>query len=127
MAPDDKSRWLVTLPPDDRQAFLSALNQNERAELQHLWELWGRSEQRAPTGDWRLWLILAGRGFGKTRAGAEWVDAVVRGKPPYARRGERCGRIALVATSEERARPVAAAGAAPRGCRSVRVRRPTSA
>jgi hypothetical protein len=32
-----------------------------------------RAAQRAPEGDWTIWAILAGRGFGKTRAGAEWV------------------------------------------------------
>jgi len=37
------------------------------------WSLWARPAQLAPDGDWRIWLILAGRGFGKTRTGAEWV------------------------------------------------------
>ena len=37
------------------------------------WSLWARPAQLAPDSDWRIWLILAGRGFGKTRTGAEWV------------------------------------------------------
>ena len=37
------------------------------------WSLWARPAQLAPDGGWRIWLILAGRGFGKTRTGAEWV------------------------------------------------------
>ncbi len=37
------------------------------------WTLWARPKQLAPEGNWRAWLILAGRGFGKTRSGAEWV------------------------------------------------------
>ena len=37
------------------------------------WELWARPNQLHPTGEWAHWLVLAGRGFGKTRAGAEWV------------------------------------------------------
>jgi phage terminase large subunit-like protein len=41
------------------------------------WDVIGRIEQQPPAGDWRYWLILAGRGFGKTRAGAEWVRAEV--------------------------------------------------
>jgi phage terminase large subunit-like protein len=102
MAPDDKSRWLLSLPTDDRQAFLGALSPNERAELQHLWELWGRSEQRAPKGDWRLWLILAGRGFGKTRAGAEWIREIARDNPT--------ARIALVGASLPEARAVMVEG-----------------
>ena len=39
------------------------------------WHLVARKEQRPPTGDWLTWLILAGRGWGKTRTGAEWVQA----------------------------------------------------
>jgi phage terminase large subunit-like protein len=42
------------------------------------WAIQARGNQLAPDGKWRLWLILAGRGFGKTRAGAEWVDAYAR-------------------------------------------------
>ena len=32
-----------------------------------------RPSQRPPAGDWRTWLVLAGRGFGKTRCAAEWI------------------------------------------------------
>lgn len=43
------------------------------------WKAWGRPEQFAPPGKWNVWLICAGRGFGKTRAGAEWVrDMAIR-------------------------------------------------
>tara|TARA_R110000787_G_scaffold100231_3_gene205128 strand:- start:6801 stop:8111 length:1311 start_codon:yes stop_codon:yes gene_type:complete len=42
------------------------------------WTLWARPKQLAPEGDWRVWLILAGRGFGKTRSGAEWVRQKVQ-------------------------------------------------
>jgi phage terminase large subunit-like protein len=55
--------------------------------IRYRWDLWGRPTQLPPGGDWRFWLILAGRGFGKTRAGAEWVRA-------QAAAGRR--RIALV-------------------------------
>src|SRR5438132_11480899 len=34
--------------------------------------------QIPPAGDWRVWLLLAGRGFGKTRTGAEFVRACVK-------------------------------------------------
>jgi phage terminase large subunit-like protein len=37
------------------------------------WELWARTEQLPPAGDWLIWLILAGRGWGKTRTGAEFI------------------------------------------------------
>lgn len=39
--------------------------------MQYVWEFWARPEQLLPGGDWSTWLILAGRGFGKTRSGAE--------------------------------------------------------
>jgi phage terminase large subunit-like protein len=55
------------------------------------WEVWGRDEQLPPDGEWRVWLICAGRGFGKTRAGAEWVRNVARFDP--------AARIALVGAS----------------------------
>ncbi|WP_353205244.1 terminase family protein, partial [Sphingomonas sp.] len=42
------------------------------------WWLWAHRGQIAPPGDWRVWLIRAGRGFGKTRAGAEWVSEIAR-------------------------------------------------
>ena len=45
----------------------------ECAQLFHDWEFWARSDQAPPPGDWIIWLILAGRGAGKTRAGAEAV------------------------------------------------------
>lgn len=44
------------------------------AALAYRWEGWtARPKQLEPPGDWTYWLILAGRGFGKTRVGAEWV------------------------------------------------------
>lgn len=46
----------------------------ERAwRLKYTWHAWARDNQLAPKGDWATWVIKAGRGFGKTRAGAEWV------------------------------------------------------
>ena len=42
------------------------------------WPVWAHDGQLAPDGDWRTWLMMAGRGFGKTRAGAEWVSALAR-------------------------------------------------
>ncbi|MEM1343963.1 MAG: terminase family protein, partial [Pseudomonadota bacterium] len=50
-----------------------------------LWELWANpAHQRPPPGDWRLWVILGGRGAGKTRAGAEWIRTRVEGATPLA-------------------------------------------
>ena len=41
--------------------------------LIYTWDVWARPEQKAPPGDWNIWLIKAGRGWGKTRTGAEWI------------------------------------------------------
>lgn len=56
---------------------MAGLNEKEAKLLLYEWRYWAREAQLPPDGDWRYWLILAGRGFGKTRAGAEWVRAQV--------------------------------------------------
>ena len=58
-------------------ARVDAANGAEHAGALEDWEFWARSSQLAPPGDWRVWLLLAGRGFGKTRSGAEFVRARV--------------------------------------------------
>ena len=55
------------------QAYLLALPRREAIRLDYLWPLHARDSQLPPEGDWDTWLILAGRGFGKTRTGAEWI------------------------------------------------------
>ncbi len=66
----------------------------ERERLRDDWLLWARPDQLPPAGDWTTWLLLGGRGAGKTRAGAEWVKAVALGREPFG--GLATGRIALV-------------------------------
>ena len=61
------------LPESERRARLALLSEAEAEALLWDWQFWGRSNQLPPPGDWSYWLILAGRGFGKTRTGAEWV------------------------------------------------------
>jgi len=56
-------------------AFYEALPAEERLAFSHLWDAMARPGQRPPEGAWRTWLMMAGRGFGKTRAGAEWIAA----------------------------------------------------
>lgn len=50
----------------------------DRDRVVWLWEAWARGDQLAPPGDWQTWLIKAGRGWGKTRTGAEWVRSVAQ-------------------------------------------------
>jgi len=102
MAPDDKARWLVGMPVDERESFLAGLSPAERSALRYFWRIWARPDQLTPAGNWRLWLILAGRGFGKSRAGSEWVREVARSDPT--------ARVALVGASLPEARAVMVEG-----------------
>lgn len=65
---------LAALPEADRAAFLSSLSETQAEALLYDWRgFHARPAQIAPDGEWNTWLALAGRGFGKTRMGAEWV------------------------------------------------------
>jgi len=81
-----------------RERVSRALNQVERNEFAYHWGMAARPSQLAPPGDWRVWLIMAGRGFGKTRAGAEWVRQIAEQQPE--------ARIALVSSSLAETRSV---------------------
>jgi phage terminase large subunit-like protein len=72
---------LHALNPTDRARALATLTAKEGAELLYDWEFWSRPDQKPPPGDWIYWLILAGRGAGKTRAGAEAVREWIKGFP----------------------------------------------
>lgn len=63
---------------EDVSSILSQLPPAKAAELLYTWEFWARPQQIAPEGDWNTWFINAGRGFGKTRAGVEWVRSKVK-------------------------------------------------
>lgn len=63
----------AALPEAERAAILKKLTAAEKISLAHDWRYWSRPEQQLPQGDWTYWLLLAGRGFGKTRTGAEAV------------------------------------------------------
>ncbi|VWX53172.1 hypothetical protein NOVOSPHI9U_420415 [Novosphingobium sp. 9U] len=102
MANSARLQALLDMDPEERRAALARMSEEERKEFSWHWELWARTEQLAPQGDWRTWLIMAGRGFGKTRAGAEWVRAVAENDPE--------ARIALVAASLPEARAVMVEG-----------------
>lgn len=65
---------LALLPTTERDAALDLLSEDEKASLLHDWRgFMARPEQLAPDGPWQTWLVMAGRGFGKTEAGAQWV------------------------------------------------------
>lgn len=59
---------------DERRAFIAGLSDAAATALCSSWRDWfARPEQLAPSTDWRVWLLLAGRGFGKSRAANEWL------------------------------------------------------
>jgi phage terminase large subunit-like protein len=64
---------VASLPEAERRKLLNKLSQKEAMALLYDWEFWARPNQLIPPGDWFLWLLLTGRGFGKTRTGAENV------------------------------------------------------
>lgn len=61
------------LPEQRRSTILDDLSEEQAHHLLYDWQFWARPNQLPPSGDWFTWLLLAGRGFGKTRTGAEWV------------------------------------------------------
>ncbi len=93
---------LVAMTPSERAAKLKRRSNDWAERFEANWANWVREDQRVPLGDWTIWLLLAGRGFGKTRVGAEWVRAVARGHPG--------ARIALVAETPAEARSVMVEG-----------------
>jgi len=93
---------IASLPKPQRDALLSQLTAAEIEDLIYDWRFHARPNQLEPEGDWRTWLLLAGRGFGKTRTGAE----TVRG---WAESG-RYRRIAMVAPTAKDVRDVMVEG-----------------
>lgn len=105
------SAWI---PPRLRRRMLDLTGEQQRHLIDDMsvmdllsfdadFETWAHDGQLPPGGEgWRVWLMMAGRGFGKTRAGAEWVHRLARGKAV---------RIALVAASIDEARSVMVEGA----------------
>lgn len=90
--------YLRKLPPNHLIKVLSTLSEEEAAYLLYDWSIWAREKQRLPPGDWVNWLLLAGRGFGKTRVGAETVRYFVE--------NNLASRIALIAPSAADARDI---------------------
>ena len=87
-----------------QKAFLEGLTGQALLALPWLFEFWALPHQLPPEGDWRSWVILGGRGAGKTRAGAEWVRAEVEGATPGA--PGRARRVALVGETMDQVREV---------------------
>ncbi len=74
--------------------FLQSLSDGDVAKLNYLWPVRAGHKQYCIPDGWTNWLLLGGRGAGKTRAGAEWVRGLVSGDPMFS--AGPVGRIALV-------------------------------
>lgn len=75
------ARSIASLPDAKRKAKLDELSPAAKAIARYTWAHWAREKQLPPAGDWTVWLVLAGRGFGKTRTGAEWFRAEAEQRP----------------------------------------------
>ena len=98
------ARWIASAPEADQHAFLESLGEDALRALPFLFEFWAMPHQVPPDGDWRSWVIMGGRGAGKTRAGAEWVRGLVEGDGP--RDPGRVSRVALVGETVDQVREV---------------------
>ena len=96
--------WIGSESAEVQETFLNELEEGELLALPFLFEFWAMGHQLPPEGDWRSWVVLGGRGAGKTRAGAEWVRSKVEGSRPLDKGA--CQRIALVGETIEQVREV---------------------
>jgi len=102
MARSSLAEALLKLEPAERRAELKQMSHRQRRSLKRHWRLWAHEGQAPPQGGWHTWLVMAGRGYGKTRAGAEWVREVAENDPT--------ARIALIGASLGEARRVMVEG-----------------
>ena len=89
----DMLHFLAHAPADLQQRTLAKLSPADVRAIAWAWATFRTEAQKPPPGDWRVWLLLAGRGFGKTRTGSEWVLQLARNHPD--------ARIALVGATIE--------------------------
>jgi phage terminase large subunit-like protein len=74
-APADESLAdkISSLPQPEREQLLGSLSEQEMRLLEYDWHFWRRPKQTPPPWDWLVWLLLTGRGFGKSWTGANWI------------------------------------------------------
>ncbi len=95
--------WLQKADEQEIRRIIGKMTAEDLRVLDCMFELWAHAGQLPPAGeDWRVWLLMAGRGFGKTRAGAEWIHRLASAKPGL--------RIALVGATMADARGIMVEG-----------------
>ncbi|MCA0903620.1 DNA-packaging protein [Qipengyuania aquimaris] len=90
------------LKEEELADHVDGMSEGELGEFAYDFQNHAHDGQLPPEGDWYIWLVMAGRGFGKTRAGSEWVRSIADNDPQ--------ARIALVAASLGEARAVMVEG-----------------
>ncbi len=101
--------WLASAPLATQEAFLGELSEAELIALPWMFDFWALPHQIPPLDvDWRTWVIMGGRGAGKTRAGSEWVRSMVEGDRPD--EAGRASRVALVGETIDQAREIMVMG-----------------
>jgi phage terminase large subunit-like protein len=107
-------RLLAKAPIELKRRIIDGMTVSDAWDFDAEFENWAHKAQLPPTKEgWRTWLMMAGRGFGKTRAGAEWIEKIARSRPGV--------RIALVGATIDEARRVMVEGVS--GVLSVAKRR----
>lgn len=86
------------LSDEERRSLMASLSPRQQNQWRYHWQAWARDSQLPPAGTWRVWLMMAGRGFGKTRSGAEWIRQLACAMPG--------ARLALVAATYHEGRAV---------------------
>ncbi len=106
MNPEDLREQTIALAkaaPEAKRRIIEEMAWQDVLETDAEFERWAHEAQLPPQQDgWRIWLMMAGRGFGKTRAGAEWVEKIARSRPGI--------RIALAGATIDEARRVMVEG-----------------
>jgi phage terminase large subunit-like protein len=88
--------------------LLASLPQQSKEHLVRRWPVWARHQQLPDLAPWTNWLLLGGRGAGKTRAGSEWTRGMATGDMYFTQ--QPVGQIALVAETYADAREVMVEG-----------------
>jgi len=68
-----QAELIALLSDSEKETFYSSLTDQQIIDLPYNWDFWARPAQKIPQGNWLTWLLRSGRGFGKTRTGAETV------------------------------------------------------
>jgi phage terminase large subunit-like protein len=92
---------LLAMPHQKMVACVTSWSKAKFAKSEK-WKFWQRDDQCVPPEDWRVWLVMAGRGYGKTRMGAEWVSGLAA--------NHSGARFALVGATLNEARQVMVEG-----------------